>query len=169
MSRVRKLALSALLVALSTALLYGASLLPAAQLAVIAAAGLLPAVAVIHCGLGWSAGVYAASSILALLLLPDKLAALWYLLVFGHYGILKSLIERLKRPAVQWGLKLAVFAAVMGLMYLLFRSQFLAALPEYSVWILFAALLVCFVLYDIAFSALISVYNRRIAPHINRS
>lgn len=166
MSATKKLTLSAVLTALCVVLLYFAAVLPVSQLAVIAAAGLVPAVAVIHAGCWWGLGVYGAAGLLSLLILPTKMAALWFLLVFGHYGILKSLIERVHAVFLTWVLKLGVFSLCIGLMYGLFRGFFLAALPTAHLAVLFGALLLCFVLYDIAFSALISVYNRRVKPHI---
>lgn len=166
MKPVKKLTVSAILTALCAIFLSGGSLLPNMALSFVAAAALLPAVAVLHCGYLWAAAVYAVSGILALLLLPDKTCAVWFLLVLGHYGIFKSLIERLNVSVVEWGLKLLLFAITVGALFLLLRTFFLSALPQRSVWLLFAGLLGCFVLYDIAFSALISFYCRRIRPHI---
>lgn len=166
MKPVKKLTVSAILTALCVLLLYLGCVVPNLGISLVAAAALLPAVSVIHCGCIWAAGVYAASGFLALLLLPDKSCAVWFLTVLGHYGILKSLIEQLKRPVFEWILKLAVFGVCICVIYFLFRTAFVRMLPQYGAMLLFAVLAVCFVLYDIAFSALISFYCRRIKPHI---
>lgn len=166
MKPTKKLTVSAILSALCVLLLYLGSVMPSLGISFVAAAALLPAVSVIHCGCFWAAGVYVAAGILALLLLPDKSCAVWFLMVFGHYGILKSRIERLNKPMAEWALKLAVFGVCICGIYFLFRTAFVGMLPKYGAGILFAALAVCFVLYDIAFSALISFYGRRIKPHI---
>lgn len=166
MSAIKKLTVAAILAALCVIFLYLGSLLPAVKISAVAVAGLLPAVAVIHCGCLWASGVYVTAGLLSLLLLPDKTCVIWFLLVFGHYGIFKSLIERIPNRAVEWILKLALFALCIVLMFLLFRTFFLAALPQYAEWLLFIGLLICFILYDIAFSALISFYQRRIQPHV---
>lgn len=166
MKPIKKLTLSAILAALCVIALYLGSMLRQVQISLVAVAALFPAVSVIHCGYAWAAAVYAVSGTLAALLLPDKACAVWFLLVFGHYGICKSLIERLDKPVLEWVLKLAVFGVCISLIYFLFRAFFVGVLPAYSDWLLLAGLLVCFVLYDIAFSALISFYCRRIQPHV---
>lgn len=166
MSAVKKLTVSAILSALCVLFLFLGSLLPAVKVSAVAVAGLLPAVAVIHCGWFWASGVYIVAGVLSVLLLPDKTCAVWFLLVFGHYGIFKSLFERIPSRIAEWILKIALFAVCIALMFLFFKTFFLAALPKYAEWMLFAGLLICFVLYDIAFSALISFYSRRIQPHV---
>ena len=166
MKPVKKLTVSAILTALCVVFMFLGSLIPNLELSFVALAALLPAAAVIQCGYFWAAAVYAVSGLLALLLLPDKTCAVWFLLVLGHYGIFKSLIERLRKPVIEWVLKILLFSVVIGLLFLLFRSIFEGALPQYTGWVLLVGTLICFVLYDIAFSALISVYCRRIKPHI---
>ena len=84
-TKTKKLALCAMLTAISVVLLYGASLAPTLKRAITAMAGLLPAAAVITCGLGWSAGLWIAVSVLSLIVFPQKDTAVAYLLVFGHY------------------------------------------------------------------------------------
>lgn len=166
MKPVKRLAVSAILTALCVVILYIGSLVFQLRISFAALAALLPAVAVIHCGYFWACGVYLAAGGLALLLIPDKTCAIWFLLVFGHYGIIKSLIERIGNRLIEWPLKLVLFATCAVLMYFLFRTVFFSALPQYAVPLLFAGLAACFVLYDIAFSALISFYVRRIMPHV---
>lgn len=168
MKPVKKLTLSAILAALCVIFLFLGSLTFQLRISLAAIAGLLPAVAVIHCGYFWACGVYLVAGGLAMLLLPDKSCVIWFLLVFGHYGIVKSLIERLNKRIPEWILKVLVFALCIAAIFWLFRTVFLGALPQYSLPLLFAGLLVCFVLYDIAFSALISFYCRRVKPYVDK-
>lgn len=167
MKTVKKLTVSAIVASLCIIFLYLGSVIHSVQISFIAIAALFPAVAVMHCGYFWAVAVYLISGGLALLLLPDKIGAIWFLLVFGHYGIVKSLIERVNKPIIEWILKIITFSICIAAEYLLFRAAFISYLPPYSEMILFVGLLVCLVLYDIAFSALISFYNRRIYPHVH--
>ena len=169
MKRAAKLTLSALLSAMGVLVLLLSSVTTQLSLPAAALAGLFPAVAVLHAGLWWGVGSSAVTAALALLLLPEKTAAIWYLLFFGHYPIVKSLLEQIPGRVLSWLCKLLVFAACAAGLFFLFRSFFYAALPEQALWLLFAALAVGFVLYDIAFSALISFYSGRIAPHVDHS
>lgn len=168
MNSTRKLALCAMLAAIGVLILWVSGVAIPVQLSLAALAGLIPAIAVVHCGLFWSLGTYAVTSALALLLLPEKGGALWYLLFFGHYPVVKSLLERIPNRILCWLSKLAAFEACMTLLYFLFRKAFFAALPDEALWILLPALCFAFVLYDIAFSALVSFYDRRIGKRIGK-
>lgn len=167
MKRVNKLTLAAMLTALAVVLVWLASVMPRGGLVLVAVAGLLVAAVVIECGTAWALLHYAAVSILSLLLVPVKTMALWYVFVLGHYGVLKSLIERLKNDGLQWVCKLAVFAATLSLFYKLFSVAFAAALPDAGAGVLMLALCAVFVVYDLAFSRLIGFYQNRIRRAIH--
>ncbi len=176
MNRTKKLTFSALITALCVLFLAGSLLLPRVTLSLAALAGLFPAAVVIVCGYGWAAGASAAAALLALLLLPDKTAGIWFLFFFGHYPIWKAAIERFQTeresPAFGWLLKLTGFAICMLLLFYLFNKLFAAAIPyaftEYTTgyYILTLALVLGFVLYDVAFSILIGWFRIRILPKL---
>lgn len=166
MKPAKKLTLSAILTALCVVVLFAGSFVPNFQISLVALAAIFPAVSVLHCGCFWAAAVYAVSGGLAFLLLPDKSCAIWFLVVFGHCGITKSLTERCGNRVIEWLLKILLFGACIAVMYLFLRTFFFAILPEQSLWLLLAGLLICFILYDVAFSALISFYCRRVKPHV---
>ena len=176
MSRTKKLTFSALIAALSVLCLAGSALLPRITLSLAALAGLFPAAAVIVCGYGWAAGASAAAALLALLLLPDKTAGVWFACFFGHYPIWKALIERMQtrlgKPLYGWILKVLGFALCMAVLYCLFAQFFTAAIPfvfpESTVGpaILAVVLLAAFVVYDIAFSILIGFFRIKILPKL---
>lgn len=176
MTRTKKLTLSALVAALCVVCMAGSAILPRVTLSLAALAGVFPAVAVIVCGYGWAAGTSLAAALLALLLLPDKTAGVWFACFFGHYPLWKALIERMQtklgKPVLGWTLKLIGFAACMALLYFAFKSLFTAAVPyDYSQnavgpVVLVGALLAAFVIYDIAFSILIGFFRIRILPKL---
>lgn len=165
--QTKKLAWTALMSALGAAFLYLASVLPTGGIGVTAVAGILPALVVLRCGLSWSLMHYVVVTLLALLLLPDKTFALWYALVLGHYGIVKSLIERLRKPVLEWILKLGVYALCMAVLLALFRAAFLAVLPNWNLPLLLAGLAIVFILYDIGFSGVLAVFQRRIGRYFH--
>ena len=167
-NRTKKLALCAMLAAVSVILLYAASVLPTAKLAVTAMAGLLPAAAVITCGLGWSTGLWAAVSVLAFLLCPQKDTAMAYFLVLGHYPMLKSLIERMDKLAFEWLAKLSLFYVLLLGFYFGFKTLFLQLItpPTGVLVVFFLGCGAAFVVYDIAFSRLIAWFMRRVGKYI---
>lgn len=176
MNRTKKLTFSALIAAICTLVLAGSALLPRVTLSLAAFAGLFPAAVVLVCGSGWAAGAAAVAGALALLLLPDKAAGVWFLFFFGHYPIWKLLIERwqMKEEMPLWGwiLKILGFSACMALLYWLFSSLFAAAIPfafaEYTFgpYILLIALAICFVVYDVAFTILIGWFRAKVQPKL---
>lgn len=157
-------ALAALLTAVSLIVLYGACLAPSGKLGVTAAAGLLPTAGVISGGLKVGLLCYGGTAVLALLLLPDKGIALLFGLFFGLYPLLKAVIERLRRLAVELILKLAVFNVAFALFWMAFRSVFFSvlALPEVSLWLICLAGNIVFLAYDFGMSKLIAFYIARI-------
>ncbi|MBQ1678500.1 MAG: hypothetical protein II062_03070 [Oscillospiraceae bacterium] len=176
MNRTKKLTFSALIAAICTLVLAGSALLPKVTLSLAAFAGLFPAVVVIVCGYGWAIGASAVAGALALLLLPEKTAGVWFLFFFGHYPIWKQLIEswqaKEEMPLWGWILKVLGFSACMALLYWLFGSLFAAAIPfafaEYTFgpYILLIALAICFVMYDMAFSILIGWFRVKVLPKL---
>ena len=173
MKQTKQVALGGMLAALSVVILYLGSLLPGYAIPTAAVAGLLTAAAVIsgkkH-GLALGCAVYAVSGLLALLILPQKISAVWYLLIFGHYGVTKSLIERLGRAKIEWLLKAAVYTAAFFILKLLIPKAFaaLTALIPMGLLPVFVIGLAVFVIYDIGFSRLISLYIRRLGRNFGK-
>lgn len=176
MSSPRKLTFSAIVAALCTVILYLSVLMPGMSMAITGLAGLFPAAVVILCGNGWAVGTYGTAALLSLLLLPDKTAPLWFLFFFGHYPIWKAWAEGLQiktgKPALGWLLKLIGFGVCLTLLYLLFRSGFLGAVPgmirDQSLLLIGLLLAAAFVVYDVAFSILIGYFRIHILPRINQ-
>lgn len=158
----KKLTRAALLTALASAVLCLSAWVPRGGLALAALAALAGAAVLIECGVGWAVAHFAATAVLALLLSPDKVPALWYVFVFGPWPVLKHLTERLRSPAVCWLVKLALFAACAAALYFFFSAAFTGALPQFPWYALLPALCAVFAAYDIAFSRLIGLYMRRI-------
>ena len=126
--------------------------------------------AVVSAGLKAGFFCYGAAGLLGLLLVPDKANALLYLLFFGLWPMLKSLLERIPARPLEWLCKLAqegdtaVFNAVLTLFWFGLHSLFLPFLPEtlQAPWMVYAAGNAAFVIYDVGFSKLISFYVARV-------
>lgn len=163
-TRTKRLALSAMLAAVSTALLYFAAVLPSGRVAMAAIAGLVGVLAVIHCGGKWAAGVYAVSAALALLISPVKIVALMYAAFFGYYPALKSPIERIRNRTVGWLLKFAVLNVAVAVTWFVAKQFFPEALEqEIALWLLWIGVNAVFVIYDICLTQLIQMYIKKFA------
>ena len=157
-------ALVGVLTALSLIFLYASAFLPTGRMGMVAIAGVFPAGAVVSAGLKAGVFCYGATGILALLLLPDKAAALLYLLFFGLWPVLKSLTERLPSRGAEWCCKLALFNGILALFWFGLRSLLLPFLPKAldQTWLVWLVGNVAFVIYDIGFSKLIAFYVARV-------
>ncbi len=108
--RTRRLAVSAMLVALGVVVIILGSLIDVLDLCTAALVALICVVIKIEYGSFYPWVVYLATATLALLLAPQKGAALLYA-AFGYYPIVKASIERLPRMAERV-VKSALFLAL---------------------------------------------------------
>ncbi len=167
-TRVRNLAISAMLSALGVVLLTAGSFFETLDLSAAALASFLAVYAVIELRGGYPWAIWLVTGLLGLLLLPRKSAVLFYLAFLGFYPILKAYFERLPR-LVSWLLKLASLHISLGAIWLLLQYVFVGAvvLPTGTyLWVLWGAILVCFVVYDIALTRLITFYLYRLQKHL---
>ncbi|MDR1028123.1 MAG: hypothetical protein LBL63_01745 [Clostridiales Family XIII bacterium] len=91
----KRIAMCGVLLAVSITVLYFASFVPNVESTAMAVAGALVYIVSARFSLGVGAVFYVASVLLALLVVPMKLAILPYIFSFAPYGLLKSPIERL--------------------------------------------------------------------------
>ena len=160
-----RVAYPAILSALALIAVYLGSIAPTGSWGIVAAAGLLPAAAVISVSLTAGFLCWASASLLAFLLAPDKLCALLFGILFGLYPMMKSLVERLEKKPLEYVLKLAFFNAAFTVVRLTMAAAVTASLPKLlggSVWVLYGAANVIFLLYDYGFSKLIAFYIARV-------
>lgn len=160
-----KVAYPAILGALAVILVYLASMAPTGRWGIVALAGLLPAAAVISVGLRAGFLCWAGASILSLLLAPDKFCALLFTALFGLYPMVKSAAEKPRKRFLEYTVKLLFFNAVFTGLYLTMMGSMLDSLPPVlgdSLWALYPAANIVFVLYDYGFSQLIAVYINRV-------
>ncbi|WP_317380614.1 hypothetical protein [uncultured Intestinimonas sp.] len=165
-----RLALSALLTALSLVILWGAAMAPWGRMGLVALAGLTPAAAVISGGPAAGGLCWAGTGILALLLLPDKGCGLLYLLFFGLYPLVKYAAERLSRRPLELLVKLAFFNAALTVLWFGLRAVFLWGLPQAEGlgWLLYPVGNGIFLAYDYGFSRLIAFYIARVDRPLRR-
>ncbi len=161
MKSTKKLTLSSVLSALGVVLMALGSVIDLFDLSVCAVVSLIVVFVYIEIGVSYSLGVYLATSLLSLILLPSKVIFFEYFFVFGIYPLLKALIERL--PRWSWlPVKLIYINAVVWLL-LLFSELFLG-MPfiEGDTFIIkalvYILLNVTFVVYDCFITVMVRVY-----------
>lgn len=175
MNRSIRVAFCGIMTALCVLLMFLTGLIPVGTYALPSLAGMLLTVIVVEMGTSWAWLVYAASSVLSVLIAADKEAAMLYVLFFGYYPILKAVIERKRmRKVVTYLLKFAVFNASMVLGY--FLSIRVLGVPEdsftafgiYLPAVYLVAGNMIFAVYDYAITAVVVSYTNRFHKAVSR-
>jgi hypothetical protein len=155
--QTRRISACGILSALGVICLSVGSLIEVMDLSMIMIASFLIAFAVIEMGKRWAWLIWGVTALLSLLLLPNKLAALLYLMG-GMYPIVKSTLERL-RPLLSWAGKLVAFNGVQILFLMIARELFGMTGLDFSLsWGVLLFNNVLFILFDIVLTVFITFY-----------
>ena len=158
-----------MLAALSVVLLYLGSFIEVMDMAIAAIASLCVIITVIEYGKSAPWAVYGVTSILSLILLPNKSPAAFYALFFGFYPIIKEKLEK-KSKVVCWILKELIFNTCLALMILASLFIFTTGESEFESLLVIVATAVlgeaAFILYDIALTRMISFYIFRLRDRL---
>jgi len=166
-------ALCGMTAALSTLLLL-LTIVPVSEIGLPALAGVLLVPTVIELNKKYALSVYAAVSLLALLVVPSWEAKLLYVAFFGYYPILKAILEGLHSRLMEWVLKFVVFnAAIIAAYWVLLTFLHLdpATFELGGVPLPWVFLLLgngVFLLYDIGLSRIIGAYVHGFGPRLRR-
>jgi len=168
MTHTKKTALCGVFTGLSIALMWIGSFVPSMDYALPAMAGMFVFLLVLELGPAWPTGVYLATSVLAALLLPNKSVALFYILFFGGYPVLRWLLECKLPKGLAWVCKFAVFNVSMISGYFLAVQLFGLELSDFGVFGQYAGLFMIvlgnatFVVYDaMVLASFQALYNKR--------
>ena len=162
-SNTKKIALNGILGALALICLFLATILPTNRLAFYALSSFFISIAIIESGIkaGWL--FYASTALLALIILPEKLGLVPYVIFFGFYGIAKYYIERLNKLIPEYIIKFVYFNLCLGIAWLLIRQLFVAEITVKLPWfVIVIALEFIFLIYDLVYTMFIAYYRYRL-------
>lgn len=116
---------------------------------------------------------YISTSILSLMLVPEKECVLMYVLFFGYYPIICHSLEKIKTVPLKWLAKLIVFnvslTAVQLLLVFAFHIPFLSEGEGTAVITAFAVLMnILFVIYDFTIKMLWVLYEKKLESRIKK-
>ncbi len=103
----KNIAFSAVFTALSVVLLLLSSALPNMSLSILAVAGVVSALALSECGYRYTLLMYLATCVISAIFVPDKSCVILYVLLFGHYPMLRTIIGRVGKAWLCLIIKLA--------------------------------------------------------------
>lgn len=178
MNRIRtrsfKAAFGGIVAALSVVLMFSTGIVPTLTYAVPAVCGALLMATVIETGAASAAVIYVAVSILSLLIVADKEAAVMYSVFFGYYPIIKSFIEKKCNSIFSWIIKYIIFNFAMILSYFVVAKVFMIPfddmdfLGKFALPLLLALGNFVFALYDIALTRLVTAYLLNWRKYVKR-
>ena len=162
---IKQLTICSMLTALGVIFLEIGAIFDVLDISMAVVASLCVVIALIEYGKGAPWMVYFAISILSLILLPNKLPAVFFALFLGFYPILREKIEKRKKRFIRWLLKELIFNVCLAIMMLacaLVDPTFYDfGIPISLAWILAFTVVICeilFILYDIALMRMITFY-----------
>lgn len=165
------LTFSALLSAVIVSLMSMTRFVSIADYSVCLLCSLLIGVIVLECGYKWALAAYCVSGGLGLVL-GNVECSLLFLALFGYYPIVKPTLERLPR-LLEWVVKLVAFNGVMIALYA-FVDAFIAPVLTESQWnpylqiaILLTIANAAFILFDLVFDRVMTLYFVRLHPRIH--
>ena len=115
----------------------------------------------------WAVLSYAVSAVIVFLI-GEPESKFMYVFLFGYYPIVKSVIERIRKPIAEWICKFAVFNVAILIVYGLFSGLFAVSaddfpfLKQYGIPILIILANIVFVVYDIAVARMSVFYLNRV-------
>lgn len=168
MKSSHKAAVCGMITALSVAAMFCAGIVPMASYAIPAFCSALLVVVVIELGNKQAMLVYAAVSLISILLTPNREASVAYILFLGYYPVAKSKIERLHSRAVEFFCKLGVFvfaiAALFALNVLLVGWEAVLGMGPWLLGIGAVGIVGTCFLYDLCLTLLVPFYLNQIRP-----
>ena len=169
MKESSKSALGGIIAALSVSVMLLTYISPFMVYAAPAFAGVFLLIIHEEAGYGWAFGTWAAVSILSMILIADKEAALYYILIFGLYPLIENLLRtKVRFTVLRVLLKLLVFNASFAVTIVLAAFVFHIDYSEFTqktgwIAVIFVVLMnVFFFIYDFLLRVLRRVYMARL-------
>lgn len=116
--------------------------------------------------------IYAAVSVLSVVLLNDKESALLYTLFFGYYPMVREALSRIRNRVLQYGIKLLIFN--VGVVAAELICTFVLGVPfdlflgKWSAPLLLVMANLIFVIYERLMGLLTVIYRRKYKPRIDK-
>lgn len=171
-----KVALGGMIMALCVLCMTATNLFPFASFALPAIAGVLIIPVNLELGKKWALSVYLGTALLCIFISSDHTAIVSFIVLFGYYPIIKEVIEKLRKPVLEWTLKMLLFNVAVGLGVLITLLFFgldvlMAEYGEFGkigILAFIAACNVVFVVFDIALTRLITLMIYRFLPLLKK-
>jgi hypothetical protein len=161
MNKSINIARGGLFTALGVLFIYLSTIIPTSRLYVLGLASCIIPMSILMTNVKNTFIIYAATSLLSLLIVGFKGNVIAYILFFGLYGFIKFYVERLRNAPYEFILKLLFFNAALVIIYLL-AQMFFQDLIKVNVAIYIAIFMVqfIFIVFDYALTLFIAYIDR---------
>ncbi len=167
-----RVALGGIVSALCLLCMFLAGIMPAFYLILPMAAGILLMLIAEEVSVSWAWLTYISVSLLSMFITADKEAALVFVMLFGHYPIVRMYLSKLKLRGLRFLIKAAVFnicavAYFYVTVFLFGIDQMLDEMNDigrYGVWAFLGLGNLIFLLYDFNLEATYTLYIKRLMP-----
>ena len=172
MKSTKKITFSAILSALCVVIMLG-SYFPYFTYAVPAVTGLLIMVILIELGAKWAFFSYLTTAFLVFLFAETE-SKILFIMFFGFYPILKSVIEKIGKLFFEWIFKFLVFNSAVLSAYFILAKLFMMPIEDlgnfqkYGIAILLIMANLVFVLYDIVISKMAVTYIAKFHSRVSK-
>ncbi|MDE6092916.1 MAG: hypothetical protein K2F73_02260 [Ruminococcus sp.] len=171
-----RVALGGIVSALCITAMFLAGIMPALYLILPMIAGVLMMIIAVEVNTGWAMLTYISVGLLSMFVTFDKEAALIFIMLFGHYPVLRFYINRIKVRFLRNTVKFLIFnictvAYFYVTVYIFGLDQMLDEFGEmgrYGSYIMLALCNFIFVLYDINLDFFYKIYKVRFMPRFKR-
>ncbi|MDE6679008.1 MAG: hypothetical protein K2K02_08195 [Ruminococcus sp.] len=171
-----RVALGGIVSALCLTAMFFAGIMPMLYLLLPMVAGVLMMIIAVEVSTGWAWLTYMSVGLLSLFITFDKESALIFIMLFGHYPIMKFYIDRINIKFLRRTIKFIVFNVCVIVyffvtVYIFGLDQMLEEFDEigkYGSLIMLALCNIIFVLYDVNLKACHYMYRTKIMPRFRR-
>ena len=168
MNKSLSMAKGGIITALGVILIYLSSIVPTSKLYLLSIASALIPFSIITLNIKSALLIYAATSILSLLLRGITGTVIIYIVFLGLYGFVKYYVERLRKTFIEIILKLFYFNLSILLIFTIYKFVLFSTptikLPLYAVLIIMQLI---FIIYDYALTAFIAYINKNFIKKLN--
>lgn len=171
-----RVALGGIVSSLCLLCMFLAGIMPMFYLILPMIAGILIMIIAEEVNLSWAWLTYIAVGILSMFITADKEASLVFIMIFGHFPIIRLHMEKIKLKLLRWLIKLAIFNACAVsffyiTVYIFGIREMLEEMNEYGRYGAVILLVLCniiFVLYDLNLYLMYGIYKIKFMPLLRK-
>lgn len=172
-----KIALGGIVSALCLLTMFMNGVFPALSIVLPMISGIFMMIIVSEVSISWAFLTYIAISLLSLIITFDKEAVLLFIMFFGHYPILRFIINRIRSKFIRRFIKISVFnicviSFFLLTTYIMGMTDFLKEIRDigkYGIPIILFFVNFIFVLYEYNLNIFYELYISRLKPVINKN